>query len=126
MTKRKILIIEDDSFISEMYARKLRSLAYQVEQIEDGSRAIEIIKEQKPDLILLDLVLPGADGFKILAMLKKDSELKNIPVLILSNLGQSREVEKGLRLGADDYLIKAHFTPGEVVAKIEGLLRKNE
>ena len=76
------------------------------------------IKSEKPDLILLDLILPGIDGFEVLSQTKKDPEVSSIPVIILSNLGQKEDIERGLKLGATDYLIKAHFTPGEIIEKI--------
>ncbi|MDO8436326.1 MAG: response regulator, partial [bacterium] len=84
---------------------------------------IKKIKTEKPDLILLDLILPGIDGFEVLAKIKDDPTLSAIPVIILSNLGQQEDVERGLKLGAVDYLIKAHFTPGEIIEKIKNNLR---
>lgn len=73
--------------------------------------------------MLLDLILPGIDGFEVLSKMKEDSSLGSIPVIILSNLGQKEDVEKGLKLGAVDYLIKAHFTPGEIIEKIKVVLK---
>ncbi len=81
------------------------------------------IKSEKPDLILLDLILPGIYGFEVLSRMKGDPVLSRIPVIILSNLGQKEDVEKGLKLGAIDYLIKAHFTPGEIIEKIRANLK---
>ena len=80
------------------------------------------MKSGKPDLVLLDLILPGIDGFEVLSKMKEDPELQGIPVIILSNLGQRDDVQKGIDLGAKDYLIKAHFTPGEIVEKIKATL----
>ncbi len=82
------------------------------------------MKEEKPDIILLDLILPGMDGFEVLAKIKDDPEVENIPVVILSNLGQRDDVERGLKLGAVDFLIKAHFTPGEIIEKIEKVMKE--
>lgn len=121
---KKILIIEDDPFISEMYAVKLNQAGFQTELAADGQTGLAKIKTGKPDLILLDIVLPKLDGFEILKKIKADPGLKNLPVLLLTNLGQKAEVEKGLALGADEYIIKAHFTPTAVVAKIKELLAK--
>jgi DNA-binding response OmpR family regulator len=119
----KILIVEDDRFLRELIARKLRNEGYEVLEAVDGEEGLKRIKEEKPDLILLDLILPGIDGFEVLAKAKEDPDTTQIPVIILSNLGQREEVEKGLKLGAIDYLIKAHFTPGEIIEKIKNILR---
>ena len=89
----------------------------------DGTEGLRKIKETKPDLVLLDLILPGIDGFEVLRQAKKDDDISSIPVLILSNLGQQDDIQKGLELGAVDYLIKAHFTPAEIVAKIKSILQ---
>lgn len=121
-TKNKILIVEDDKFLSEMYVSKLKEAGFEIEAAYDGLECLKMIKEFQPDLILLDIVLPRTDGFEILQKIKKDPVWQKVKVVALTNLGQKDEVEKGLRLGADDYVIKAHFTPTEVVAKIKKLL----
>ena len=121
---KKILIIEDDKFLRELITRKLLNEAYEVSEAVDGEEGIKKIKEGKPDLILLDLILPGIDGFEVLSQMKKESTLAPIPVIILSNLGQKDDVEKGLKMGAVDYLIKAHFTPGEIIEKIKAALKR--
>jgi DNA-binding response OmpR family regulator len=120
---QKILIVEDDRFLRELIARKLRNEGYEVIEAVDGEEGLKRAKEEKPDLILLDLILPGIDGFEVLAKIKEDPNLISNPVIILSNLGQREEVEKGLKLGAIDYLIKAHFTPGEIIEKIKNVLK---
>ncbi|GAI44906.1 unnamed protein product [marine sediment metagenome] len=120
---KKILIIEDDKFLRELIAQKLIKEDFEVSEAVDGEEGIKKIKEEKPDLILLDLILPGIDGFEVLARMKKESTLASIPVIILSNLGQKDDVEKGLKMGAVDYLIKAHFTPGEIIDKIKAALK---
>lgn len=123
---KKILIIEDDPFLNEMYAVKLAQSGFEVETAFDGKMGVIKAKETSPDLILLDIVLPKMDGFEVLKELKKNSSsLKKIPVVLLTNLGQKDEVEKGVKLGADEYIIKAHFTPTAVVDKIRGLLEKS-
>lgn len=122
-TKRKILLVEDDTFILEMYATKLLNFGYDVLTASDGEEALKIVKDKHPDFILLDLVLPSMDGFDVLKAIKKDSKTKDIPVVLLTNLGERTDVETGLKLGADDYLIKAHFTPSEVIEKIQNLLK---
>jgi len=121
---KKILIIEDDPFLSEMYAAKFSQSGFKTEIAVDGKKGMEKIKASRPDLILLDIVLPKMDGFEILKKVKKDSKLKKIPVILLTNLGQKNEVEKGLALGADEYIIKAHFTPTAVVAKAKEIIKQ--
>jgi DNA-binding response OmpR family regulator len=118
----KILIVEDDKFLRELIAKKLKNKGFDVVEAVDGEEGLKKIKEERPDLVLLDLILPGIDGFEVLARVKEDPNLAQIPVIILSNLGQREEVERGLKLGARDYLIKAHFTPGEIVEKIKNIL----
>lgn len=118
-----VLLVEDDSFISGMYRAKLTNLGFSVEVIEDGEAAWERLqKDPLPHLLLLDVVLPKRDGFEILEGLKKDTRTASLPVILLTNLGQKPDVERGLALGADDYIIKAHFTPSEVVEKVTKIL----
>jgi DNA-binding response OmpR family regulator len=118
-----ILVIEDDKFLRELIMRKLIEEGYEVIEAIDGEEGLRKIKEQKPNLVLLDLILPGIDGFEVLSRMKEDPDLTSIPVIILSNLGQRDDVERGLKLGAVDYLIKAHFTPGEIIEKIKNILK---
>ncbi len=120
---KTILIIEDDKFLKELIARKLAGEGYDVLEAVDGEEGIKKIKQEKPDLVLLDLILPGVDGFEILSKMKEDPMAARIPVIILSNLGQKEDVERGFKLGAVDYLIKAHFTPGEIIDKIKAVLK---
>ncbi|HBE90045.1 MAG: hypothetical protein A3E37_03455 [Candidatus Andersenbacteria bacterium RIFCSPHIGHO2_12_FULL_46_9] len=118
-----ILLVEDDSFISGMYQTKLTNLGYQVELIDDGDVAAARLKQDPlPDLLLLDIVLPKKDGFEILEDLRQDERTQKLPVILLTNLGQKPDVERGIKLGADDYIIKAHYTPTEVVEKITKVL----
>lgn len=119
----KILLIEDDKFLRELIIQKLGREGYDVVEAPEGESGLVKMKEEKPDLILLDLILPGIDGFEVLSRMKKDAELASTPVIILSNLGQKDDVQKGMDLGAEDYLIKAHFTPGEIVEKIRATLK---
>ena len=121
--EKKILIIEDDKFLRELIAQKLLKEGYDIAEAVDGEKGIKAVKEEKPDLILLDLILPGVDGFEVLTQIKKDPVLAEIPVIILSNLGQKDDIERGLKIGAIDYLIKAHFTPGEIINKIKTILK---
>jgi len=116
---KKVLIVEDDKFLRELMAQKLIKEDYDVVEAIDGEDGLSKAKETKPDLILLDLILPGIDGFEVLAKLKEDVSVSEIPVVILSNLGQREDIERGLKLGAVDFLIKAHFTPQEIVNKVK-------
>ncbi len=120
-----ILLVEDDSFISGMYQTKLASLGYSVEIKDEGEVAWDRLQQDPlPDLVLLDVVLPKKDGFEILEGLRADTRTKNLPVILLTNLGQKPDVERGIKLGADDYIIKAHYTPSEVVEKIKAILEQ--
>ncbi len=122
MAKKTILLVEDDEFLAELYATKLRLENYEILLATDGEKGLKLAQEKKPDLVLLDIILPRMDGFEVLKHLKEDSALKAVPVILLTNLSQKDEVKKGLDLGANDYLIKAHFMPSEVVKKIQQLL----
>jgi len=120
---KKILVVEDDKFLRELISRDLVKEGYDVVEAVDGEKGIESIKKENPDLVLLDLILPGIDGFEVLSRMKSDPALSQIPVIILSNLGQRDDIERGLELGASDYLIKAHFTPNEIIEKIKTMLK---
>lgn len=120
---KKILIVEDDKFLRELISQKLLKEEYEISEAVDGEKGLKMTKDEKPDLILLDLILPGLDGFEVLAKIKEDPATAEIPVIILSNLGQKDDIERGLKLGAIDYLIKAHFTPGEIIEKVKNVLR---
>lgn len=117
--KSKILIIEDDKFLKSLCVKKLQKAGFVVFTASDGEEGLEKIKKERPALILLDVVLPGIDGFEVLKCLKQDSATASIPVILLTNLGQEDNIEKGLALGADDYLVKARFTPGQIVKKVK-------
>lgn len=120
---KKILVVEDDRFLRELIKKKLLGENFEVLEAVDGEEALKRIKEEKPDLVLLDLILPNIDGFEVLSRVKEDLTTSSVPIIILSNLGQREEVEKGLKLGAIDYLVKAHFTPGEIIEKVKNILK---
>ena len=124
--KIKVVLIEDDPFLSNMYVTKLQASDFEIIAEEDGQKGLQTVAKEQPDLILLDILLPGIDGFEILKKLKSDAKMKEIPVIMLTNLGQKNDVEKGLDLGANDYLIKAHFTPTEVITKITKTIENNK
>ncbi len=122
MSKKTILIIEDDKFLQSLVAKKLIEAGFEVLVSLDSKEAMAVLENNKPDLIVLDIILPIMNGFEILSMLKKDNATKNIPVIILSNLGQKEEIEKAMALGAVDFLIKVNFTPEEILRKIKSIV----
>lgn len=121
--EKAILIIEDDKFLRELMAQKLIKEGYKIEEAVDGEEGIKKIEEVNPGLVLLDLILPGIDGFDVLSKAKQNPATAQIPIIILSNLGQREDIERGMKLGAADYLIKAHFTPGEIIEKIKNFIK---
>ena len=119
-----VLLVEDDAFLANIYKTKFEMEGFKVHLAENGEIGLKEAKKKNPDVILLDILLPKMDGFTVLEHLKEDDELKSIPVILLTNLGQKDDVEKGLALGAADYLIKAHFKPSETVDKVKKVLAK--
>lgn len=117
-----ILIVEDDVFLADLYKTKFALEGFKVITAYDGEKGLEAIKKNIPDIVLLDLVLPKLSGFEVLKAAKADAATKNIPVILLTNLSQKSDIETGIKLGANDYLIKAHFMPSEVVEKIKKLV----
>jgi DNA-binding response OmpR family regulator len=116
---KKILIVEDDKFLRDLCLKKLEKNGFKVSTAFDGEEGLKKIKEEKPALILLDIVLPGLSGFEVLKQIKADPQTDSIPVIILSNLGQKEGIEKGTKLGAEDYIIKADNTPNEIIEKVK-------
>lgn len=121
--KKTILLVEDDIFVSDIYQTKLGKEGFQVLVAENGMEAVKKLESSIPDLILLDIVMPYMDGMEVLRKLKEKKEWKDIPVMLLTNLSDKEKVDEGMGLGASDYLIKSHFTPSEVVAKVRSLLK---
>ena len=121
----KILLIDDDPFILDMYVLKLKESGFDIGTAANGKDGLAKIASFEPDLLLLDIVMPAMDGFEVLQELKKNPPAHPLKIILLSNLGQKEDVERGLSLGADDYLVKANFTPGEVVQKIHEVLSKS-
>ncbi len=124
-TNYKLLIIEDDKFLRDLLSQKLSRDGFKVTAVVGGEDGLKSAVENKPDLILLDLVLPGIDGFEILDRVKKDPKLSSIPVIILSNLGQKEDIDRALGAGAANFMIKANFTPSEIAEKIKTILKKS-
>ncbi|MFA6028043.1 MAG: response regulator [Patescibacteria group bacterium] len=122
----KILLVEDDEMLHSMYTQKFSQDGYKVISAYNGSDGLKKAKEEKPDLVLLDIIMPKMDGFVTLKRIKADKDLQNTPVIMLTNLGQDEDIKKGKELGADDYFIKANHTPAEVVSKVKSLLKKKK
>lgn len=122
--KNKVLLVEDDEMLAEMYHTKFDHDGFDVLMAYDGVSALEKAKEKDIEIILLDVILPKLDGFSVLEQLKKEKETKNIPVIMLTNLGQDDDIEKAKKLGAVDYLVKANLTPQQVVDKVCEVLKK--
>jgi len=120
---KSILLVEDDSFLIDIYTTKLKEAGFSIEVATEGEEGLRKLAEKKFNLLVLDIVLPQIDGWEILKKIKEKLGLKDLKVIILSNLGQKSEVEKGLKLGATKYLIKAHYTPSEVVEEIKKCLK---
>jgi len=124
-TKKKILLVEDDSLISSMYRTKFKADGFEVSIAADGAAALALAKKGKPNIIMLDIILPQLDGFTVLEELKKNQATKNIPVIMLTNLGTTEDKVKGEKLGAVDYFVKASLTPAQVSQKIKQHLTTN-
>jgi len=120
---KQILLVEDDPFLIDIYTTKFKESGFSVEVASSGEQALQKAKELNPDLIVLDIVLPQMDGWEILKEIKNEKGLKDLKIIMLSNLGQKEEVEKGINLGAVSYLIKAHYTPSQVVEEIKKVLK---
>lgn len=121
---KKILIIEDDEHLGGIYQAKFKMEGFTVFHAQNGEDGIKIAAKEQPDLILLDILMPGMDGYQVLRGLNCDKKTKGIPVVILSNLGQRDDVQKGIEAGACDYIIKVHFTPSEIVRKVKKILNQ--
>ena len=121
MKKQIIMIVEDDAFVMDIYQTKLSQEGYEVLSAGNGMEALKILEngETLPDLILLDILMPYVGGIEVLRKIKENDKLKKIPIILLTNLSQKDDVDLGIGLGADDYLIKSHFTPSEVLEKIK-------
>jgi DNA-binding response OmpR family regulator len=124
--KIKVLLIEDDALIADMYKTRLGEEGFAVVNTAIGSEALKLAHETKPQIILLDVILPELDGFSILRELKSDDDTKNIPVMLLTNLGQDSDMAKGKDLGAVAYLVKANFTPSQIVEEINKVINNKQ
>lgn len=124
MNKKTILLVEDDSFVSDIYQTKIGSEGFEVIPAGNGIEAIKKLEERIPDLVLLDIVMPYMDGTEVLKKMKSEEKWKKIPIILLTNLSEKEKIEEALGLGAEDYLIKSHFTPSEVISKINMIFKK--
>lgn len=121
--KKKILIIEDDEFLRSLTVKRLESDGFTVAVAVDGETAISVVGDEKPDLILLDLLLPGLNGFQVLEKIRAAEGSKDTPVIVFSNLGQKEDIEQAKSLGANDFLIKANFTLDDVIEKVHHYIK---
>lgn len=121
---KTILLIEDEPIFQKTVGQFLEKEGFQTKSALDGQAGLDLAKQFKPDLILLDLILPKKDGFEVLRELKKEETTKDIPVIILTNLEEGADVEKALSLGATTYLVKANYELGELVKKIKQTLNQ--
>jgi CheY-like chemotaxis protein len=115
---KKILLIEDEEIMIDLLQRKLTKEGYEISVARDGEDGLKVMKEVKPGLVLLDIIMPKKGGFEVMEEMIKDPELKKIPVIVISNSGQPVELNRAQKLGARDWLIKTEFDPQEVVDKV--------
>ena len=119
---KKILFIEDESALQKTFGEILKQEGYEMISALDGETGLRLAKSEKPDLILLDLILPKMPGFDVLKKLKEDNETKDIPVIVLTNLEDIKDVDRAIELGATTYLVKAKYSLEEIVEKIKNAL----
>ena len=125
--KKKILIVDDDKFLLDMYSLKFSEKGFDIQTSFSAKEALEKVDDGfKPDICLIDIIMPAMDGFELIIELKKRSICKNSSMIILSNLGQKDDIEKGLKLGADGYIIKASATPSEVVTQVSNIVNSKK
>ncbi|MBU0706776.1 response regulator [Patescibacteria group bacterium] len=120
----KILVVEDEAFLLQALSDKLKKAGHNVETAVDGVQGMEKIKSFKPELVFLDLLMPNKDGYAVLEEAKSMDETKDIPIVILSNFGDEKEIKKAKDLGARDYYVKANLKLSELVTKIEDYVKK--
>ena len=120
-----MLLAEDDQFLRRMYATKFEQSGIPVLLAEDGKQALALARKHKPALAMVDILMPKADGFEVLSEMKKDPQLRSIPVVLLTNLSEVEDVSRAKKLGASEYLIKPHFLPSEVIAVAQKYLNQS-
>ncbi len=119
----KILLVEDDLFLSSLLANRLKKENFEVVPVKDGNDAIKSLGESRPDVMLLDIILPGKSGFEILEFMKSQPKLEGLPVIVISNLGQENDIERAKSLGAIDYFIKARTSIDDLVKKVKSYIK---
>ncbi len=125
MNPRKIVLIEDEETLANLLQTKLQRAGYEVNVAGDGIAGLELIRSVKPDLVLLDMLLPRLNGFGVLEKLEEDRLLPDLPVMIISNSGQPVEIDRALKMGVKDYAVKVNFDPGEVLEKVNSFFEEN-
>lgn len=120
----KILIVEDEDALARVLREKLEKEDYEVEVVDNGADAFSVAEKTRPDIVILDLILPKKDGFEVLAELKADAELKTVPVVVLSNLGEDEHIKRAFSLGASDYFVKTQHPLLEIVEKVKAQLTR--
>lgn len=125
-TQKNVIVMEDDVAMAEIVSHKLGTSGFEVRHAQDGREGLKMLAEQLPDLILLDLMMPEVDGFQVLESIRSnpDKKVANLPVIVLSNLWSNNDILRVKNLRADDYLVKAYFTPDEILGKINAVLEK--
>lgn len=124
--KGKILLVEDDAFMRELFARGLRDAGFTVNDVPDAETGLEMLPKKMPEVILLDLLLPGKSGFDFLEEIKQDKSYRHIPVIVVSNLGSKGDIDRAIDLGAADFLVKANSTIDEIISKSEKFIEKGK
>lgn len=122
--KKKILLLEDEETLAEMYRAKFEREGLQIDVLHDGESGMQKAKESQYDAVLVDIIMPKLDGFGVIRALRALPNYKDTPIILLSNLGQDEDISKGKSIGATDYLVKANFTPAQVVKKVNDLMAK--
>ena len=116
---KKILMVEDEEIMIDLLQRKIAQEGYEIKVARNGEEGLAAMKEEKPDLVLLDIIMPKMGGFEVMEKMQEDKDLKKIPVIVISNSGQPVEIDRAQKMGAKDWLIKTEFDPQEVIEKIK-------
>jgi len=120
--QKKIFLVEDDPFLSALLKSRLTKEGFDVIHVKDGEEAVNLLRDIKPDIILMDIILPRKSGFEVMEEMKADPQISNAPVMIISNLGQDSDIQRGKELGAVEYFVKAKISIDELIEKIKEFL----